>query len=45
MLPDGDLDTSMTLDESKQKLETYLHDFDLKGIMTLFFCFFDICVF
>ena len=34
MLPEGDLNTSMTLDERKQKLDVYLHDFDLQGILS-----------
>ena len=34
MLPEGDLNTSMTLDERKQKLDVYLRDFDLQGILS-----------
>ena len=35
-LPEGDPETSMSEDERRQKLDTYLEDFDTQGIPFLF---------
>ena len=31
MLPEGDLDTSMSIDERRAKLDVYLKDFNMQG--------------
>lgn len=33
MLPEGDLDTSMSIDERKAKLDVYLKDLNMQGIV------------
>ena len=33
MLPEGDLDTSMSIDERKEKLDVYLKDLNIQGIV------------
>ena len=32
MLPEGDLDTSMNIDERRAKLEVYIKDFNTQGL-------------
>ena len=33
MLPEGDLDTSISIDERKAKLDVYLKDLNMQGIV------------
>ena len=36
MLPEGDLDTSMSIDERRAKLDVYIKDFNMQGWWRLF---------
>lgn len=40
MLPEGDLETSMTIDERRAKLDVYIEDFNMQGRFYLDFYFF-----
>ena len=41
VLPEGDLDSSMSIDERKAKLDIYLKDLNMQGIVKLTVLFFD----
>lgn len=40
MLPEGDLETSMSIDERRAKLDVYIEDFNMQGKFYLDFYFF-----